>query len=90
MLVVSREDRCECSMVVDELRKLRDRCKESPEYAKVGVYGVNFFKTYLTVVKGNVRRICRVVDSHGLAVSAIAICFYGLAILRPRRHMAAG
>ncbi len=83
MLVVSLENRCKCSQVVSELARLKIKCKESAEYCEVGTPRRNTFKSHLTVLKGHIRQVGQFVDSHGLVISAVAICLYSVILLGP-------
>ena len=85
MLAPSREDRCECSLVVGTLGKLKADCEQSAQYREKPVARSSMFKSHVTVLKGGLRQVGQFVDSHGLAISALAVCLYGATLLS-RRH----
>lgn len=87
MLIVSRGDRCECSKVVSELHEMRNKCAKDKSYSEIGIKRVAIFRLHLMLLKRSIRQVNRFVNSHGLAVSAISLCLYIMALLRrrPRR-----
>lgn len=72
MLVISRDDRCECTDVVQALRIMRDECRASEDYYKEGSprrwallkYGLLYFRAVVVYTT-------RIVDSNGLLVFGV-------------------
>ncbi|KAI0006293.1 hypothetical protein F4779DRAFT_596969 [Xylariaceae sp. FL0662B] len=74
MLVVSLDNRCDCSSVASTLKNFLDRCHESKQYCDVGeVRRWAIWKSNMMTLKANIHRLNRTINYNGLAVAAVAL-----------------
>ncbi|KAI0460389.1 kinase-like domain-containing protein [Xylaria acuta] len=82
MLVVSLKDRVACTVVVQELQRLKNKCDEMSIYHEVGKPRVwtSFTFSYL-LMKRTIKKFGRIVNSHGQMVFILVAVVYFLILM---------